>query len=112
MWQLRSFRVAIFGTESFSHGSGWLCGWPFFLLLPELLTGAATLPGQDNDKTKAKLPTVRWSEQQPGCTFERGDDGKYRYGLWSGDVGCNSCSGRARGTDHSPPHSGRFLECW
>ena len=32
-------------------------------------------------------PTVRWSEQQPGCTFSRGDDGKYRYGLWSGDVG-------------------------
>jgi hypothetical protein len=31
--------------------------------------------------------TVRWSEEQPGCTFSRGDDGKYRYGLWSGDVG-------------------------
>src|SRR5229473_7203907 len=32
-------------------------------------------------------PTVRWNEQQPGCTFSRGDDGKYRYGLWSGDMG-------------------------
>jgi hypothetical protein len=32
-------------------------------------------------------PAVRWNEQQPGCTFSRGDDGKYRYGLWSGDVG-------------------------
>jgi len=31
--------------------------------------------------------TVRWSEDQPGCTFSRGDDGKYSYGLWSGDVG-------------------------
>ena len=30
---------------------------------------------------------MRWSEEQPGCTFSRGDDGKYRYGLWSGDVG-------------------------
>jgi hypothetical protein len=30
---------------------------------------------------------VRWSEQQPGCTFSRGDDGKYHYGLWSGDLG-------------------------
>jgi hypothetical protein len=58
-----------------------------FLLLPGLLAGAATLPVQDNDKTTTKLPTVRWSEQQPGCTFARGDDGKYRYGLWSGDVG-------------------------
>jgi hypothetical protein len=38
-------------------------------------------------KEKDKAPTVRWSEQQPGCTFSRGDDGKYRYGLWSGDVG-------------------------
>jgi hypothetical protein len=32
-------------------------------------------------------PVVRWSEGAPGCTFSRGDDGKYRYGLWSGDVG-------------------------
>jgi hypothetical protein len=31
--------------------------------------------------------TVRWSEDQPGCTFSRGDDGKYSYGLWSGEVG-------------------------
>jgi hypothetical protein len=30
---------------------------------------------------------VRWSETQPGCTFSRGDDGKYRYGLWWEDVG-------------------------
>jgi hypothetical protein len=36
---------------------------------------------------KQPQPTVRWSEEQPGCTFSRGDDGKYRYGLWSGDVG-------------------------
>jgi len=45
----------------------------------------------DKDKDKDKDPhqplTVRWSEQQPGCTFSRGDDGKYRYGLWSSDVG-------------------------
>jgi hypothetical protein len=36
---------------------------------------------------KQPQPTVRWSEEQPGCTFSRGDDGKYRYGLWSGDAG-------------------------
>ncbi len=36
---------------------------------------------------KPKIPAVRWDEQHPGCTFSRGDDGKYRYGLWSGDVG-------------------------
>jgi len=30
---------------------------------------------------------MRWSEELPGCTFSRADDGMYRYGLWSGDVG-------------------------
>lgn len=33
-------------------------------------------------------PTVlRWSEGQPGCTFSAGDDGRYRYGLWTPDFG-------------------------
>src|ERR1700704_4546074 len=36
---------------------------------------------------KAQVPTVRWDEQQPGCTFSITKDGKYLYGLWSGDVG-------------------------
>lgn len=40
-----------------------------------------------SDKQTASTETIRWSEDQPGCTFTRGDDGKYRYGLWSGDVG-------------------------
>ena len=52
---------------------------------------AAPVPrnSNDNDKDKAasQPPTVRWDERQPGCTFSRGDDGKYHYGLWSGDVG-------------------------
>jgi hypothetical protein len=30
---------------------------------------------------------VRWSESLPGCTFSRGEDGKYSYGLWAGDIG-------------------------
>lgn len=29
----------------------------------------------------------RWSEDKSGCTFSKGGDGKYRYGMWSGDVG-------------------------
>jgi len=29
----------------------------------------------------------RWEEGQSGCTFSRDDDGKYRYGFWTGDVG-------------------------
>jgi hypothetical protein len=38
-------------------------------------------------KEKPQIPTVRWDEQQPGCTFSITPDGKYHYGLWSGDVG-------------------------
>ena len=38
-------------------------------------------------KDKSKLPEVRWDEARPGCTFSRTEDGKYRYGLWAGDVG-------------------------
>jgi hypothetical protein len=38
-------------------------------------------------KDKSKIPAVRWDEDRPGCTFTRGDDGKYRYGLWSDDGG-------------------------
>ena len=37
--------------------------------------------------SKAATPPVRWAEGEPGCTFDRGDDGKYRYGLWKDDVG-------------------------
>jgi hypothetical protein len=45
--------------------------------------------GTDRNKNRAAAQPllVRWNEQQPGCTFSRGDDGKYHYGLWSGDVG-------------------------
>jgi hypothetical protein len=47
------------------------------------LTAVEALPKKD----PVKPPTVRWEESQPGCTFSRSDDGKYRYGLWDGDVG-------------------------
>ena len=35
---------------------------------------------------KKQLPTVRWDETHPGCTYSRGDDGRFRYGLWTGDL--------------------------
>jgi extradiol dioxygenase family protein len=38
---------------------------------------------------KRKAPTVRWDEERPGCTFSRGDDGRYHYGLWYENVGIN-----------------------
>ena len=54
-------------------------------LLLQPIAASATLAGKTGEKLKPV--TVRWNEQLPGCTFSRGDDGKYRYGLWSGDVG-------------------------
>jgi len=60
------------------------------LLVALLLSGyadAQTAPKPDQGKHPSAMPIVRWDESQPGCTFTRGDDGRYRYGLWSGDVG-------------------------
>jgi soluble cytochrome b562 len=69
----------------------------FLLLLPVFLltiflssvpSARAQATSQDNPNKNASPPLIlRWSESRPGCTFSRGDDGKYRYGLWSGDVG-------------------------
>ncbi len=43
---------------------------------------------QPADSKDSQHPdVVRWSESLPGCTFSRGDDGKYSYGLWAGDIG-------------------------
>ena len=41
-------------------------------------------PSSDKAPT---LSTSRWEEGQPGCTFSRDDDGKYRYGFWTDDFG-------------------------
>ena len=38
-------------------------------------------------KPKNALPTTQWAEGQPGCTFSRGSDGKYSWGLWTEDFG-------------------------
>ena len=62
---------------------------------PELLHALSVQPvprsSRDRDnETKARAtppPPIRWDEQQPGCTFSRGTDGKYHYGLWTGDIG-------------------------
>ncbi len=39
-----------------------------------------------SSKDKTKIPAVRWEEGRPGCTFSRGEDGFYRYGLSYEDV--------------------------
>ena len=32
---------------------------------------------------KSPLPSLRWAEGEPGCSFRRGNDGKYYYGMSS-----------------------------
>lgn len=66
------------------------CLLPAFLLttiLPPRIAHAQAASQDNQNKTTAPPLILRWSEAQPGCTFSRGDDGKYRYGLWSEDVG-------------------------
>jgi hypothetical protein len=58
------------------------------LLLSLSLLGFFSSTASAKDTKSPSQPLIiRWSENQPGCTFTRGDDGKYRYGLWSGDLG-------------------------
>jgi hypothetical protein len=51
-------------------------------LLILLVVGTAT--AKDKHSSTA---VVRWGEGQPGCTFSLDDDGKYRFGMWSDDLG-------------------------
>jgi len=101
MWQLptsakRRLRLRCLGAAVISCCT--VCAWSG-LVRPLRALPADPAPHNNNDhgqskdrekeKDKAALPptTVRWDEQKPGCTFSRGDDGKYHYGLWSGDLG-------------------------
>jgi hypothetical protein len=56
------------------------------LLLAMLLASAGRPFLHASDKALA-ISASRWEEGQPGCTFSRDDDGKYRYGFWSADFG-------------------------
>ncbi len=56
------------------------------MLFALLLASAAWAVPPGPDKAPA-IFTSRWEEGQPGCTFSRDDDGKYRYGLWTSDFG-------------------------
>src|SRR2546425_13185783 len=57
-------------------------------LLPIMLLSSIVWSGSfGNKKDKAAVPTIRWAEGKTGCTFTRGEDGKYRYGLWAEELG-------------------------
>lgn len=55
-------------------------------LLLALLLASAVLFATAVDKG-GDTSTLHWAEGEPGCTFSRDDDGKYRYGLWTADFG-------------------------
>jgi hypothetical protein len=54
-----------------------ICAILFFAILSPNLTYAAK---------KKQLPTVRWTAGAPGCAFERGDDGRYRWTMTGNDL--------------------------
>ncbi|HXY15873.1 MAG TPA: hypothetical protein VEI26_15345 [Terriglobales bacterium] len=47
-----------------------------------LLAGAVLSAGVDKSQN-----VLRWAEGRAGCTFSADEDGKYRYGLWTDDLG-------------------------
>jgi hypothetical protein len=71
--------VRLKAMQRFPHSA--VCGCALMMTLLASL-GANGFP----DKDAAKMPSVRWDETHPGCTFSRSEDGKYRYGLWAGEV--------------------------
>ena len=58
-------------------------------LLVLMIAVASLLPysAVASSKDKNRISAVRWAEGNPGCTFSRDDDGKYRYGIWSDEAG-------------------------
>jgi hypothetical protein len=56
------------------------------LMLAVFFASAAWATDGVPDKAPATSAS-RWEEGQPGCTFSRDDDGKYRYGFWTADFG-------------------------
>jgi hypothetical protein len=63
--------------------------WPHGLILA---LASASLLSTDSGRAaprhdKSTIPTIRWDEGRPGCTFSRSDDGRYHYGLWYEDLG-------------------------
>ncbi len=56
--------------------------------LPFILVVISVTAATAAEKEKPVATSVfRWAEGEPGCTFSRDDDGKYRYSLWNADFG-------------------------
>jgi len=54
-------------------------------LLGAILSGTILSPALGHAEKK-QLPAVRWTAGAPGCTFERGDDGRYRWTMTGNDL--------------------------
>ncbi|MGA8270645.1 MAG: hypothetical protein WB919_03740 [Candidatus Sulfotelmatobacter sp.] len=67
--------------------TGWLQPLTTIFFLALALCPLTSAEPANGGKNKSTTVTLRWNEAQPGCTFSSGDDGKYRYGLWAGDIG-------------------------
>ncbi|MGO8794661.1 MAG: hypothetical protein ACLQLC_07550 [Candidatus Sulfotelmatobacter sp.] len=89
MWRLRN-PAWRFRPAPSAAAADFVLPFAFLILIFTLVFPAKALDqdkAKEKNKNAAKLHLVRWNEQQPGCTFSRGDDGKYRYGVWAGDTG-------------------------
>ena len=51
-----------------------------------ILSCATLLPTLSHASQKKELPAVRWTAGAPGCAFERGDDGRYRWTMTGKDL--------------------------
>ncbi len=61
-------------------------GLRFAFALGAVLCGAFPPPVPSHAARKKDLPTIRWTANAPGCTFVRGDDGKYRWTMTGNDL--------------------------
>jgi hypothetical protein len=62
-----------------------LCARLTFPVLATLFCSLLASPLAQAAKKK-QLPAVRWTADAPGCTFERGDDGRYRWTMTGTDL--------------------------
>jgi len=58
----------------------------FVRATPAFLFCAILLPTLSHASKKKELPAVRWTAGAPGCAFERGDDGRYRWTMTGKDL--------------------------
>jgi hypothetical protein len=93
MCRLRNHGRRRFGLTFLAVALGYSAPLLFSSLSVSQIPSAPTSDRAGDNKSDEKAaqvrqpPTIRWNDEQTGSTFSQDNDGKYRYGLWSGDVG-------------------------